>query len=79
MKFIDFNHTKNVGETYWQHLSWTLYATMIFVIMIPIAVIHGLFPFLLANVPDRIMVRFYNKFRSRRVATGQAERYPEKR
>ena len=41
--------------------------------MIPIALIHGFFPFLLANLPDRIMARYLNNFKKRRMATGQEE------
>tara|TARA_B100000941_G_scaffold283954_1_gene254129 strand:+ start:862 stop:1008 length:147 start_codon:yes stop_codon:yes gene_type:complete len=42
--------------------------------MIPIALIHGFFPILLANVPDKIMARYLNNFKKRRMATGQEER-----
>jgi|TARA_B100001094_G_scaffold127510_1_gene123452 hypothetical protein len=41
--------------------------------MIPIALIHGLFPFLLANVPDKIMASYFAKFKERRIRTGQAD------
>tara|TARA_B100000586_G_C19759929_1_gene281526 strand:+ start:379 stop:519 length:141 start_codon:yes stop_codon:yes gene_type:complete len=44
--------------------------------MIPIALIHGFFPMLLANVPDNIMAHYYKKFNDRRTSTGQAERNP---
>jgi len=77
MKLIDFKHTKTVGETYWQHLSWCIYATGVFVVMIVLSIVHGIFPFLLANLPDRVLTDFVNKFRARRQRTGQAERYPE--
>tara|TARA_B110000503_G_C7169827_1_gene423778 strand:+ start:1430 stop:1570 length:141 start_codon:yes stop_codon:yes gene_type:complete len=43
--------------------------------MIPIALLHGIFPFFLANVPDRIMANYLKNFKERRTATGQAERY----
>jgi hypothetical protein len=78
MKLIDFNHTKAVGETYLQHLWWCIYATMFYMIMIVLSVIHGFFPFLLPNVPDRMLVNFINKFRERRTRTGQAAAYPER-
>lgn len=78
MKVIDFRHLKVVGESYWQHLSWCMYASSVFVLMIILSVIHGLFPFLLANTPDKVLVNFINKFRERRERTGQAQRYPEK-
>ena len=46
---IDFKHLSTVGESYTQHLQWCLYSVYIYIIMIPIALIHGLFPFLLAK------------------------------
>ena len=76
MKIIDLKHLPTVGETYWQHLHWCLYSTLIFIIMIPIALIHGFFPIVLANLPDRIMADYLRNFKKRRVATGQAEKYP---
>lgn len=72
---IDLKHLSTVGETYWQHLQWCLYSTWIFLIMIPIALIHGFFPFLLANVPDKIMADYLANFKKRRTVTGQADRY----
>lgn len=72
---IDLKHLSTVGETYWQHLRWCLYSVYIYMIMIPIALIHGLFPFLLANVPDKIMADYFAKFKARRTMTGQADRY----
>ena len=74
LKFYDFRHLSTVGESYWQHLYWCLYSTWIFIIMIPIALIHGFFPILLANVPDKIMARYLNNFKKRRMTTGQEER-----
>jgi hypothetical protein len=74
---IEHNHLTRVGETYWQHLSWCLYSTVVFAVLIPIALIHGVFPFLLANVPDRIMTEYVRRFRARRVRTGQEESNPE--
>ncbi len=70
---IDFKHLSTVGESYTQHLQWCLYSVYIYIIMIPIALIHGLFPFLLANVPDKIMAGYFAKFKERRIRTGQAD------
>jgi hypothetical protein len=75
MKVIDIKHLSQVGETYWQHLSWCLYSTLVFVVMIPLAILHGLFPFLFANVPDKIMISYLQNFKNRRIKTGQEERY----
>ena len=65
-----------VGESYGQHLHWCLYSISVYAIMIPIALIHGFFPMLLANVPDDIMKQYLKKFDDRRTTTGQAERNP---
>ena len=73
MKLIELKHLSIVGESYWKHLWWCLYSTWTYLIMIPIALIHGFFPFLLANLPDRIMARYLNNFKKRRMATGQEE------
>ena len=70
---IDFKHLSTVGETYTRHLQWCLYSVYIYIIMIPIALIHGLFPFLLANVPDKIMASYFAKFKERRIRTGKAD------
>ena len=74
---IDFDHTKKVGETYWEHAKWSLSAGLFFLLMVPIAIIHGIFPFLLAGVPDKMMLNWLRKFRERRTRTGQAEEFPE--
>jgi hypothetical protein len=72
---IELKHLSTVNESYFQHLKWCLYSTWIFFIMIPIALLHGLFPFFLANVPDKIMANYLKNFKERRILTGQAERY----
>ena len=75
-KELDLKHLSTVDESYWQHLHWCLYSIGIFIILIPIALIHGFFPILLANVPDNIMLKYVEKFKDRRIATGQEESNP---
>jgi len=77
MKIIDVYHLSNVGESYWQHLKWCAYSTVIFSIMLVLAIIHGIFPFLLADIPDKVMINYVKNFKLRRVVTGQEERNPE--
>jgi hypothetical protein len=77
MKIIDFKHLSTVGETYWQHLNWCLYSTLVFIVMIPLAFLHGLFPFLFSNLPDKVMISYLRNFKNRRINTGQEERRPE--
>ena len=76
MKLIELKHLSIVEESYWQHLWWCLYSTYIFIIMIPLALIHGFFPFLLANVPDKVLARYLSNFKARRVRTGQEANNP---
>jgi len=75
-KLIDFQHLTIVGESYRKHLHWCIYSTLVYVIMIPVALIHGFFPMLLANVPDNIMAHYFKKFNNRRTITGQSEKNP---
>jgi len=45
--------------------------------MLVLAIIHGIFPFLLADIPDKVMINYVKNFKLRRVVTGQEERNPE--
>lgn len=74
---FDWNHTKNVKETYWEHFTWCMYSTMMFAIILPVGFIHGIFPFLLPEAPDALVVKWTRKFRERRQRTGQAGSRPE--
>ena len=74
---FDCNHTKNVKETYWEHFTWCMYSSMMFAIILPVGFIHGLFPFLLPEAPDALVVKWTRKFRERRERTGQAGWRPE--
>lgn len=74
---FDWNHLKNVNETYWQHLSWVLYSTVMLTTITVVGFIHGIFPFLLPEAPDALVVKWNQKFRERRERTGQAEWRPE--
>ena len=74
---FDINHTKKVGETYWQHFTWCMYSAKIFAILLPLAIIHGIFPFLFPNKPDEIVIKWLAHFRHRRQLTGQADLRPE--
>lgn len=77
MSILNTKHLLQVNETYWQHLNWCLYSVFIFIIMIPLALIHGIFPFLFSNLPDKVMISYLRNFKKRRIQTGQEERTPE--
>lgn len=78
MKLIDRHHLKTVGETYWQHLRWAWGSALVFALLVPLAIVHGLLPWLFAGWPDRVLVKYIDRFRARRVRTGQAQQHPEK-
>ena len=75
MKLFDFKHLSTVKETYWQHLAWALYSVGTNLYVAIITLIHGLLPFVLANYPDRILVKYIERFQARRRRTGQS--HPE--
>ena len=62
---------KHIGNIY-----IGVYIAFIFAILIPIGLIHGFFPIILANVPDNIMLKYVKKFKDRRIKTGQEESNP---
>ena len=74
---FDWSHLKNVNETYWQHLSWVLYSTVMLSAVIVVGFIHGVFPFLFPEAPDALVGKWNRKFRERRERTGQAGWRPE--
>jgi len=69
---FDLKHLEKVSESWWTHFKWAYGSILVFIIMIFLALIHGLFPFLLANWPDRLLNWYIAKFQDRRVRTGQS-------
>jgi hypothetical protein len=74
---IDFQHLSRVNESYWQHLKWAWGSACIFVVLLALAIVHGILPWLFAGWPDKILVNYLNKFQKRRSKTGQDRMYPE--
>ena len=68
----DTKHLSNVGETYWQHLFWTIRAFVHLSSVAVVGLLHGIFPFLFADVPDRMVLPWVRAFLARREKTGQA-------
>ena len=79
LKLFDISHLKTVGESYWQHLRFAWGSALFFTLMVPLALVHGLLPWLFPSWPDRALVKYINRFRARRQRTGQADQYPETR
>lgn len=77
-EFIGFdpNHTKNVGETYQEHGMWCLKAFLKLQLVSWVGLMHGIFPFLFADTPDKLITPWVKKFIVRRGLTGQEEARP---
>lgn len=71
-------HLKDVKETYWQHLCWAWSSALLFAVLVPVALVHGLVPWLFAGLPDRMLINYLARFEQRRQRTGQAQKYPKK-
>lgn len=71
---FDTSHLSNVNETYWQHLWWTIKAFAHLSSVAIVGLLHGVFPFLFADVPDRMILPWVRAFLARREKTGQAEK-----
>ena len=78
-EFIGWNpkHLSQVGETYWQHLWWTVKSFFHLVFVATVGLVHGILPFIFADTPDRLALPWVKKFRARRQLTGQADIRPE--
>ena len=77
-EFIGFdpNHTKNVGETYREHGMWCLKAFVKLQAVAWVGLMHGIFPFLFADTPDKMIAPWVAKFIRRRERTGQQRARP---
>jgi hypothetical protein len=71
LPLIDMKHLEKVNESWWTHFKWAYGSILVFVVLIVLALVHGLFPFLLASWPDRLLNWYLIKFQERRVRTGQ--------
>lgn len=58
-------HPHDTGETYWQHLWFTIKMAGRFLYAILVLMIHGLFPFLLTRAGSQQIERIYRIMKSR--------------
>ena len=58
-------HPQSTGETYWQHLWFTLTMSLRFVYTTVVLLIHGVFPFLLERAASREIERVYRIMKTR--------------
>jgi hypothetical protein len=75
-EFIGFdpNHLENVNETYREHGMWCLKAFFKLQSVAWVGLMHGIFPFLFAETPDKMVAPWVRRFIDRRERTGQAAR-----
>lgn len=71
MKLINFQHLKQVEESYWQHFKFATWAGFYLVYLGVVSLVHGVFPFFAARYPDQLFQKFLEKSKSRlnRVST----------
>ncbi len=58
-------HPHDTGETYWQHLGFTLRMCGRFLYAVIVLLLHGLFPFLLVRTGSRQIERIYSIMKTR--------------
>lgn len=58
-------HPEATGETYWQHLWFTITMCARFVYAMAVLLVHGLFPFLLTRAGSRQIEAIYGIMKSR--------------
>ncbi len=58
-------HPHDTGETYWQHLWFTITMAGRFLYATGVLMLHGLFPFLLVRAGSREIERIYGIMKSR--------------
>jgi len=65
MKLFNIYHLKQVEETYWQHLKFGIWASVVLFAISVISFVHSFFPFFAARVPDKLYQYFVNRSKER--------------
>jgi len=63
---INFNHLKNVEESYFAHLYFAIWAGILLTSIGLVSIIHGIFPFLFSRTPDKMFKYFLTHSEKRR-------------
>lgn len=66
------SHPRAAGESYWQHLAFTLSMTGRLVLCALALLVHGIFPFLLTHAASNRMKRCQNVLEDRACRTRQS-------
>lgn len=62
MKWIEWNHLKKVNSSYWKHLRYGMYFSMLSLLAGVIGVVHTLLPFLFPLLPVNILKHILVEF-----------------
>lgn len=73
-QLINFNHLKEVNETYFEHLVFNLWITGSVTVLAVVSLIHAIFPFLMSRWPMAISKYIFKKSLSRTMAVGRTIR-----
>lgn len=65
MKAFNPKHLKEVEETYFEHFKFASWAGATLILLGCVSLVHAVFPFLFARLPDRIYRYFVNKSKAR--------------
>jgi len=65
MKFFNIYHLTQVEETYWQHLKFSLWASLILSMIAFLSFVHAFFPFLFTRFPDKLYKYFIKSSQNR--------------
>ena len=58
-------HLDQVGETYWEHLRFGVWAAGICLLLSVTSFVHAIFPFILPRKPEKIYQYFHNRAKAR--------------
>ncbi len=65
MKILNFQHLKQVEESYWQHFKFASWAGFYLIYLGLVSLLHAIFPFLVARYPDKLFRDFLVKSQKR--------------
>tara|TARA_B100000683_G_scaffold45372_1_gene41875 strand:+ start:3262 stop:3510 length:249 start_codon:yes stop_codon:yes gene_type:complete len=65
--YINFKHLEQVEESYFTHFKFAFWAGCVLFILSITSLIHAIFPFMFARIPDKIY-RYFQKESEKRVS-----------
>lgn len=64
MKILS-KHLNQVGESYFEHLKFGVWAAGVCLLLSIVSFVHAIFPFILPRRPEKIYVYFHNRAKER--------------